>query len=188
MQKLSNTLRCRKSCLIDDDDDSQDESYAKSPSIVAKPNPALSASSIGAASAAGIQALRGHQLAAGLPRVGLIPTSGLGLGALHPLEASGGVPVDPLLRQRYLGNLAAARADLLLPPTCLAERELLLRRSAALPPIGGSPLLRSSLLARDPLLPSMPSLPAAEKYSELVRAEQEYLMARTRLRAAALGI
>lgn len=173
LQKLSNTLRCRKSCLIDDDEE-DNEATANSSSIVT-PGSVTSASI--EAAAAGIKALK-HPVGVGqLPHAGLLPPASL----LQSLESGAS---DPLLPQRLFGGLTS-RADLLVPPTGLAEREILLRRSS-LPSLGGC-LLGSTLLSAEPVLSSASCLPST-KLRALLLAEREFLMARSRLRSAALGL
>ncbi|CAJ1945132.1 unnamed protein product [Cylindrotheca closterium] len=198
LQKLSNTLRCRKSCLIGDEDENEETVAASS--------------SAAFASAPGAVTIQPRRDAAGFP--GAVPPAVLappvgGLvsaAALHQEALSAGAASmtaqDSLLRRRYLAGLA--RPEYMLPPTSLAaerelwmgtsslaaERELLFRRSALGHPYGAGgagSLLGSSLLASDPLL-SAPPMSAHERYSEMMAAEQEYLLARRRLRNATLGL
>ncbi|KAL3942233.1 MAG: hypothetical protein SGBAC_003542 [Bacillariaceae sp.] len=189
LQKLSNTLRCRKSCLIENEDDG--EAATTTPLA----SPIMSAAAAAAATVSG-RAI--HTLGRPLPPVSLLPQVGLTSTAGLPGIAAA---TDPLLRQRYLGGLGTTRADLLLPPDALAEQRLLmaappslaerelllLRRSTALhaPLAGGSPFLGPSMFssAHHPL-----SSLQQERYNEMVLAEQEYLLARKRLRSAALGL
>mmetsp|Transcript_35707 Transcript_35707/g.86405 ORF Transcript_35707/g.86405 Transcript_35707/m.86405 type:complete len:329 (-) Transcript_35707:130-1116(-) len=191
LQKLSNTLRCRKSCLIGEDD--EDGAPGDSPSGTSSPAGSIS---IGAAAAASIQALR-HPLTA-IPPALMPPVGGLTSAASSLRQVADAIAAiaatDPLLRGRLLGGLtrpllspaSIAERELLMAPPSLAERELLLRSRSAIAPLGGS-FLGSSLLSSEPLLSSAPLLPR-ERFNEMVLAEQEYILARKRLWSAALGL